>query len=168
MTSVTNGVIIIAHRGVNIKRNCSSEHMRKCVIMKRFELIEHTADMGLAAYGKTLAEAFANAAYGMFSIIAELDAVKEVETRRVEISEEDMEGLLFEWLNSLLYYFDVEMLLFKRFDIIEFGEGRLVAECHGEKYDPSRHRLKTGVKSATYHMLEVDREKNRVQVIFDV
>jgi SHS2 domain-containing protein len=136
--------------------------------MKRFELIEHTADMGLIAYGENLAEAFANAAFGMFSIIAELDAVREVESRRVEISEDDMEGLLFEWLNSLLYYFDVEMLLFKRFDIMEFGEGRLVAECFGEKYDPSRHRLKTGVKSATYYMLEVDRVKNRVQVIFDV
>lgn len=136
--------------------------------MKKFELIEHTADMGLAAYGKSLEEAFANAAYGMFSIIAELDNVKEVESRRVEISEDDMESLLFEWLNSLLYYFDVAMLLFKRFDIIEFGEGSLVAECHGEKYDPARHQLKTGVKSATYHMLEVDREKNRVRVIFDV
>ena len=136
--------------------------------MKRFELIEHTADMGLAAYGETLAEAFANAAFGMFSIIAELDAVREVETRRLEISEEDMEGMLFEWLNSLLYYFDVEMLLFKRFDIMEFGEGRLVAECFGEKHDPSRHRLKTGVKSATFYMLEVDRAKKRVQVIFDV
>ncbi len=124
--------------------------------------------MGLVAYGETLAEAFANAAFGMFSIIAELDAVGEVESRRVEISEDDMEGLLFEWLNSLLYYFDVEMLLFKRFDIMEFGEGRLVAECLGEKYDASRHRLKTGVKSATYYMLEVDRAKNRVQVIFDV
>lgn len=168
MTSVTNGVIIIAHRGVNNKRNCSDEHMRKCVIVKRFELIEHKADMGLAAYGETLAEAFANAAFGMFSIIAELDGVKEVEARRLEISEDDMEGLLFEWLNSLLYYFDVEMLIFKRFDIMELGEGHLVAECHGEKYDPSRHHLKTGIKSATYHMLEVDREKNRIQVIFDV
>jgi SHS2 domain-containing protein len=136
--------------------------------MKRFELIEHTADMGLAAYGKDLAEAFANAAYGMFAIIAELDAVKEVESRRVEISEEDMESLLFEWLNSLLYYFDVETLLFKKFDIIEFGEEHLVAVCYGEKCDPSRHRLKTGIKSATYHMLEVDRQKNRVRVIFDV
>jgi SHS2 domain-containing protein len=136
--------------------------------MKKYELIEHTADMGLAAYGENLAEAFANAAFGMFSIIAELDAVGEVESRRVEISEDDMEGLLFEWLNSLLYYFDVEMLIFKRFDIMEFGEGRLVAMCYGEKYDPSRHRLKTGVKSATYYMLEVDRAKNRVQVIFDV
>ena len=136
--------------------------------MKRFELIEHTADMGLAAYGQDLSEAFANAAFGMFSIIAELDAVKEVESRRVEINEDDIEALLFEWLNSLLYYFDVEMLLFKRFDIMEFGDKHLAAVCYGEKYDPSRHSLKTGVKSATYHMLEVDREKNRVQVIFDV
>lgn len=124
--------------------------------------------MGLAAHGKDLPEAFANAAYGMFSIIAGLDTVKEVESRRVEVNADDTEGLLFEWLNSLLYYFDVEMLLFKRFDIMEFGEGRLVAQCFGEKYDPSRHQLKTGVKSATYHMLEVDRAKNRVQVIFDV
>jgi SHS2 domain-containing protein len=136
--------------------------------MKKYELIEHTADMGLRAYGKNLAEAFANAAYGMFSIIAGLDAVKEVTSRRVKINENDAENLLFEWLNSLLYYFDVEGLIFKRFDIVEFGEGRLVADCYGEKYDASRHRLKTGVKSATYHMLEVDRQKNRVRVIFDV
>lgn len=136
--------------------------------MKKYELIEHTSDIGLAAYGKTLAEAFANAARGMFSIIAELDKVREVESRRVEVGADDIEGLLFEWLNSLLYYFDVETLLFSRFDISEFEDTRLVAECRGEKYDSARHRLKTGVKSATYHMLEVDRRKNRVRVIFDI
>ena len=76
--------------------------------MKRFELIEHTADVGLIAYGETLAEAFANAAYGMFSIIAELDAVQEVESHPVEISGDDIESLLFEWLNRLLYFFDVD------------------------------------------------------------
>jgi len=136
--------------------------------MKRFELIEHTADMGLKAYGNDLAGAFANAAYGMFSIIAEMDSVKEAESRRVAIDEDDTESLLFEWLNSLLYYFDVEMILFKRFDITEFGEGHLAAVCYGEKYDPSRHHLKTGIKSATYYMMEVDKENNHVQVIFDV
>ena len=136
--------------------------------MKKFELIEHTSDIGLAAYGKTIEKAFANAAYGMFSIIAELDAVQESENRSVEVKEGDIEGLLFEWLNSLLYYFDVEMLLFKRFDVIELGEGHMRAVCYGEKYDPSRHQLKVAVKSATYHMLEVDRQKKRVQVIFDI
>jgi SHS2 domain-containing protein len=136
--------------------------------MKRFELIEHTADVGLNAYGRTIAEAFANAAYGMFAIMTELESVRDVEARRVEVSADDIEGLLFEWLNSLLYYFDVETLIFKRFDIIEFGDAHLVAECHGEKYDASRHNIKIGVKAATYHMLEVDRQKNRVRVIFDI
>ncbi|MBN1176134.1 MAG: archease [Dehalococcoidales bacterium] len=136
--------------------------------MKDFELIEHTSDIGIEAYGVTLTEAFVNAARGMFSIIVELDGVRETESRRVELSADDVEGLLFEWLNSLLYYFDVENLLFSGFDVLEFKDTRLVAECRGEKYDSSRHRLKTGVKSATYHLLEVDRRKNRVRVIFDV
>ena len=136
--------------------------------MKKFEFIEHTADTGLVAYGETLAGAFANAATGMFSIIADLESVREVESRRVEVSEADMESLLFEWLNNLIYIFDVEEMIFKRFDIVEFKEDKLLAVCHGEKYDSSRHHLKTEVKSATYHMLEVDREKNKVRVIFDI
>ena len=135
---------------------------------KRFQLIEHTADVGLIAHGETLAEAFANAAYGLFSIIAELKTVKEAESRQLELSEDDPEALLFEWLNSLIYLFDVEMILFKKFEITSFDSRRLRATCYGEKYDPSRHHLKTEVKAATYHMLKVDREKNQVQVIFDI
>ncbi len=136
--------------------------------MKRFQLIEHTADTGLVAYGSSLAEAFANAAYGLFSIITELNKVREVESRPVAVSAGDAESLLFEWLNHLIYVFDVEHLLFKRFDITEITKHNLKATCWGEKYNPSRHHLKLGVKSATYHMLKVDREENRVQVIFDV
>ena len=136
--------------------------------MKRYKLIEHTADIGLVAYGSTLAEAFGNAAYGMFSIIAELDRVNEKQSRQLEVNNGDLEGLLFEWLNRLLYYFDVEMLLFKRFEVNILSEKRLKAKCYGERYDPSRHQLKTGVKSATYHMLKVDKQKNEVQVIFDI
>ncbi len=136
--------------------------------MKRFKLIEHTADTGIIAYGRNMAEAYANAAYGLFSIIADLRAVRGTESHLVEISEEDKDALLFEWLNRLIYLFDVEMLLFKRFNIIKLDDKQLKAVCHGEKYNPSRHHLKTGVKSATYYMLKVDEEKNQVQVIFDV
>jgi SHS2 domain-containing protein len=135
--------------------------------MPKFKLIEHTADIGLIASSGTLAGAFANAAYGMFSIMAELKNIGESESRRVELEGGEIETLLFDWLNSLLYYFDVEGLLFKRFDV-SLSESGLRATCHGEKYDPERHRLKTGVKSATFHMLKVDRDKNEVRVIFDV
>jgi len=134
--------------------------------MKKFELVEHTADTGLIAYGHNLAEAFANAAYGLFSIMAELDGVREVESQTVAVSAEDTEGLLFNWLNELIYVFEMEKLLLKRFNITEFGERRLKAECWGEKYDPSRHQLRSGVKSATYHMLKID--EDQVRVIFDV
>lgn len=135
---------------------------------RRFRLIEHTADTGLIAYGKGLPEAFANAAYGMFSIIADLRAVKEMESRVVEVTGNDAESLLFEWLNRLLYFFDVDMLLLKRCDITKFDGTTMRAVCWGEKFDPSRHKIKTGVKSATYHLLRVDKEKNRIRVIFDI
>jgi len=135
---------------------------------KRFQFIEHTADIGLVAYGCSLAEAFANAGYGLFSIITDLKRVRKTESRQLELKEDDSEALLFEWLNRLIYLFDVEMLLLKRFDITDFNGCGLKAVCYGEKYDPSRHQLKKGVKSATYHMLRVDGEKNQVRVIFDV
>ena len=136
--------------------------------MRRFRLIEHTADIGLVAYGQTLSEAYANAGYGLFSIITELRKVREAESRRVEVTENDPEGLLFEWLNRLIYFFDVEMLLFRRFEIEALDGQHLKATCYGERYDPSRHRLRMGVKSATYHLLKVDEEKKQVRVIFDV
>ncbi len=136
--------------------------------MRRFRLIEHTADTGLIASGRDLAEAFANAAVGMFGIITDLRSVREREARALEVQEADVEGLLFGWLNELLYVFDVDHLLFKRCAIEAFDGQRLKATCYGERYDPARHKLKIGIKSATYHMLKVDRLKNEVQVIFDV
>ncbi|MFC1865995.1 archease [Chloroflexota bacterium] len=136
--------------------------------MRRFRLIEHTADTGLVAYGKNLTEAFANTAYGLFLLIVEPNNIIEKESRKVTVQAQDTEGLLFNWINELIYIFEMEHLLLKSFIITEFTGQSLEATCRGEKYDPSHHQLKTGVKSATYHMLKVDREKNRVQIIFDV
>jgi len=136
--------------------------------MKGFELIEHTADIGVVAAGGTLAEAFANAACGLFSIITDISKVRELESRIVKVKAADIESLLFNWMNELVYIFDVYHLLFSRFDVVELTDGSLKATCYGEKYDPAVHELKLGVKSATFHMLEVDRAEKKVQVIFDI
>ena len=138
--------------------------------MAGFQFIDHTADIGIAAWGKDLKEAFAEAAYGMFSVIADLEGVTEGESRQVEVQAPDQEALLVEWLNELLYLFDVEHILFKRFHIQELEEGRLTARVYGEVVDPRRHNLKTGVKAATYHLVKVEREghRYRVQVILDI
>jgi SHS2 domain-containing protein len=136
--------------------------------MKRFELIEHTADIGLIASGQNLAEAFSNAAFGLFSIITDIRKVRKVESRIVELQEKSPEDLLFTWLNHLIYFFDAEQMLFKECDIQEFDGLSMKAVCYGEKADTSRHEMKLGVKAATYHMLKVDPEMHQVQVIFDI
>jgi SHS2 domain-containing protein len=135
----------------------------------RFEVIDHIADVGIVAYGSDLREAFANAAYGMFSLIAELDGVGDAVRREVDVQAPDQEALLVAWLSELIYLFDVEYIVFTRFDITSLTENRLQARVYGEKVDMSRHRLKTAVKGATYHLLKVGREDGyRIQVILDV
>ena len=85
--------------------------------MKEYEYLDHTADIGVIAYGESLAEAFENAAKGMFGIITDLDTIDALEYRELEISASDTENLLVAWLNELIFYFDVENLVFNRFSI---------------------------------------------------
>jgi SHS2 domain-containing protein len=136
--------------------------------MKKYNYFQHTADLGLTAYGANMAEAYANAAYGMFSIITDLRKVRQIESREVELVENDPEALLFAWLNHLIYLFEVERILFKKCEIVTLNAGQLKAVCRGEKIDVQRHVLKLGVKAATYHQLRVDPGQNQVRVIFDV
>jgi SHS2 domain-containing protein len=136
---------------------------------KDFEFIDHTADVGIIAYGASLSQAFANAARALFSLITELDDIKEVLHRDIKVTATDEESLLVAWLNELIYLFDAENILFKRFDIIQLNNTKLRARSYGEKVDSSRHKLKIGVKAATYHMLKVDRDDGcKVQVLFDI
>ena len=136
---------------------------------KDFEFIDHTADVGIVAYGGSISQAFANAARALFSLITELDLVEEVLYRDIELTAPDEEGLLVEWLNELIYLFDTEYIVFKRFDVSVLNNSQLRARSYGEKVDSSRHQLKTGVKAATYHMLVVSKGNGyRVQVIFDI
>jgi SHS2 domain-containing protein len=138
---------------------------------KDFEVIDHTADVGVVAYGADLKQAFANAARALFSLITEPESVRETLGWDIELGAPDEGSLLVEWLNELIYLFDTENILFRRFEISELGEGHLRARGYGEKVDSSRHQLKTGIKAATYHMLSVGQDEDnvyRVKVIFDI
>ena len=136
---------------------------------KEFEIFDHTADVGIIAYGTDLRRAFANVAKGLFSLITNLGDVEEVLHLDIELTAEDRESLLVDWLNELVYYFDTEGILFKRFDIFELNNSHLKARGYGERADSAKHELKTGVKGATYHMLKIEKNNGyRVQVIFDI
>ncbi len=126
-----------------------------------FEILEHTADVGIVAHGGSLAELFANAAAGMFAVMADLEGVRQTEERQIEVEGRDRERLMVRWLTELL---------FSRFVVEEVSETRLRARAFGERIDPERHRLHFGVKAVTRHMLEVAPEEDdyRAQVLFDI
>jgi SHS2 domain-containing protein len=137
---------------------------------KVFEIIDHTADIGIIAYGSDIKQLFSNAALALFSLITEPESVEERLQRDLEIISQDKDSLLIEWLNELIYLFDSEHILFNRFKIETLGDNQLRATCYGEKFNPSTHRIKIGVKAATYHMLKVDEDSQgyKAQVIFDI
>ena len=136
---------------------------------KGFELLDHTADAGIIAEGKDLRATFTNAAAGMLSLFVEPAEVREVEHRDVEVTAADTEALLVEWLNELVYVFDAEGFITGRCDITQLTPTRLRARVYGEKVNRARHRLKTGVKAATYHRLKIwQNGRTRARVIFDV
>jgi SHS2 domain-containing protein len=139
-------------------------------VEKAFEIIDHTADVGIIAYGVDIKQLFSNAALALFSLITEPESITEKLHHNLEISSEDRDSLLVEWLNELIYLFDAEHVLFNRFDIASLSNKQLKATCYGEKIDPLRHRIKIGVKAATYHMLKVDKDSNgyKAQIIFDI
>jgi len=136
---------------------------------KDFEILNHTADVGIIAYGDSMNQAFANAAQATFSLITDLENVQEVIHRNLNIAAPDKESLLVKWLNELIYLFDTEYIIFKRFDISQLSDTRLKARGYGEKVDQARHQIKNEIKAATYHLLEIKQDNGyRVQVILDI
>jgi len=139
--------------------------------MKRFEFIDITAaDVAFKAYGRDLNELFANAALAMFEVMVNTGQLEERVEREVEVEADDLEGLLFEWLNELLFFYGAENLAFRRFEVeIDEENLKLKARCWGEEIDPEKQEVRTEVKACTYHKLKI--EKNEVwkaQVILDI
>jgi SHS2 domain-containing protein len=136
--------------------------------MKQYELIEHTADVGVKAYGKTVAEAFEHAAKGMFDIITDESTIEPVGQYDIQLEAPDREQLLVDWLSKLLFLNDAQDLVFERFQVTLTGN-RLSASVFGEKYDTKKHQMGVEIKAVTYHMLQVHEEKPIfVQVLFDI
>jgi len=132
----------------------------------RFKPLNHPSDVGIVAFGKTPKEIFENAAFGMFSMMAELLAVEKKITLPVNVTGEDLESLLVNWLNELIYDEDAKRLLFSEFEITKISGTQLEANVRGEKIDLSRHVFYRPIKAATYNQLQV--RGNQATIIFDV
>lgn len=140
--------------------------------MRKFAVLDISGDVGLTAFGASLQEAFINAAIGMYSLISDLDTVKEEKMLNISVESHSIEGLFVSWLNELIFHFDAYNFIGKKIAITEFSTTRysLKATVYGEDFDPERHERRLLIKAATYHRLRIE-EKNgkwEIDVIFDI
>jgi SHS2 domain-containing protein len=103
----------------------------------------------------------------MFNVMTDTSEVKSVGEYAIEVESADLQGLLVDWLSELLYLFDTQDVLLREFDVAIEGN-KLAASVRGEKLDRERHPLKSDVKAATYHMLEIDEKKGYAVVLLDI
>ena len=135
-----------------------------------YEIIDHTADIAIKAYGKNLAEAFENAAKGMFDIITDKSEIESVGQYVIELEAPDLEQLLVDWLSDLLFINTSQNLVFGFFKVeLDEKKKKLSAKIFGEKYNISKHKVGVEIKAVTYHMLEVrNKRPYHVQILFDI
>ena len=137
---------------------------------KQYELIEHTADVGIKAYGKELSECFEHAAKGMFDLITDCSIIDEKGVYQIEMNADDCEQLLVDFLGELLFLQGSRNLVFGYFDVtLDIEKCVLSAVIKGEEFDLSKHKYGMEIKAVTYHMLEVHSENPFfVKILFDI
>jgi SHS2 domain-containing protein len=133
----------------------------------KYEFIEHTADIGIKAYGESVEESFANAALGMFNVMTDVSKVEPVGEYEVKVESDNLENLLVDWLGELLFLHETQDVLLSEFDVKIDGLS-LDAKVKGETIDREKHELRDDVKAITYHMLEVNQEEGYLKVLLDI
>ena len=139
--------------------------------MRPYEIISHTADIGIKAYGSDARELFMNAAGGMFDILIERKTAKRSAKKiNIEKKAENIEELLVLWLGELLFLFSARYIVPDNYSIELFNDKSLRAEIGYHKLSVRTDTVLTEIKAVTYHGLSVKKTGTgfEAQVIFDV
>lgn len=137
-----------------------------------YQIIDHTADIGIRIEAASLEELFQGAAEAFFDLMVESkrEFIPSIEVN-IDLSAPAVDQLMVRWLSELLFIFETRRLVLSRFWIDEIDEKHVRASVKGLKFDSTRHEQKLAIKAVTYHMLKVERGKDglwRVEVIFDI
>lgn len=141
--------------------------------MIRFRFFPHTADAKFQAYGKTLDEAFSNAALAMFSIMVDTKSVDKKVSKKISVKASDLSSLLYRFLERLLYFLDTKYFFLsdvKKLKIVKKGKNySLTSEVIGDKFR-EKYELLGSVKAVTYSQMFVKKIKGKfvVQVVVDL
>jgi SHS2 domain-containing protein len=136
--------------------------------MKKFEVLEHKADLKIRVFGKTKEELFKNAMVGMFET-AKYETTKRLTTKRLttKIKAFDLPSLLVDFLSEVLYLVETKKLVFERAEFKKFTENEIEATLIGKPLK----RMGVHIKGVTYHDLNIHQEKDgtwQATILFDI
>lgn len=140
--------------------------------MKPYEYLPHTAEAKFAAYGKSMEEAFSNAALAMENIMTDTEKIKPNIKKKIVIETKQLPALLYDFLQELLILFDSEHFAIKKIENLKIqqkgSDYLLTATAMGD--DAQHYEIISGVKSVTYNEMEIKKEKGqwKVVVVLDV
>jgi SHS2 domain-containing protein len=141
--------------------------------MKKYKLLDHTADIRVEVWGKTRKELFGNAVAAMFDVMVDWQSankLKPLEEKTVKITGNDLEDTLINFLREALYLFNGKGWLIKSCEPLKLTGRSIVARLQGKPYNRQKNPLKTEIKAVTYHGLIINKSKKcwQAKVVFDV
>ncbi len=136
----------------------------------KYKIIDHTADLGVHIFGRSIKELFENAAFAVFDIITDIDKVEPAKEELVIIEGMDFSDLMVNWLREILFFFNGRDLLIKQARMVKIGHHRIKAKVFYDNFDPERHIIFNEIKAVTYHDIDVSESDGtwKAHVIFDL
>jgi SHS2 domain-containing protein len=138
--------------------------------MKKFEILPHTADIGIRVYGETLKQLFENAGEGTLFLMREESGINLENEVCFEIEAPFIELLLNKFLNEFIYLFDSKFFIIKEFKIDIFNENYIKGIFFGETFNEKKHKIKYAIKACTLEDMIIEKVDNlyKVDIIFDI
>jgi len=135
-----------------------------------YEIIDHTADLGIVVKGGNIKELFVNAANAMTDLMVKADVRDKGPKRKLIVEGEDLPDLMVRWLSEILYLFSGEHILVNAIEIGSMSPTRLQSKLNAVSLNKSRHEILREIKAVTYHQIAVEEKPDGwvARVIFDI
>ena len=123
-----------------------------------YKLLEHATDAFIEVTGSNLVEAFTVAGNSVVETIIDRNLVRELKQKKLHVTGKDLDYLLFNWLEEVIYQTITEGFAIHRFsiEISKNSEFQLSCIAYGEKIDIKKHKFRVEIKAPTFHLMKID------------
>jgi len=135
-----------------------------------YQIIDHTADLGIIVKGPDVRHLFINAARAMIDLMVKGDISDKTAIRDVLVKGEDFPDLMVRWLGEILYLFEGENLIVDLIEVKSISPTQLESTLTLTSFKPGRHQILREIKAVTYHQIAVNKCNDgwETRVIFDI